>query len=480
MHPLCEFGDDLVCKHCGFRAKFPRVKRHCTTPRPLAARLSSYAAALARWIRAGRPIRDEDEIHRILAEHCTPCDRFRDGVCDACGCRVNASPRGWTNKIAMATESCPLPVPRWAASLGEGTGPLRVALVTPVMLAGGVESWHIAMARELAKPPDVRVACVGYLGAGGTWHEDVARELAEHAPIVGVVDSEHARPLASSWEVLQVAAASADVLIVWSIAAAELQFVRQNFPGKVVVGVSHGEADWWMAAAAPYVDRWVAVSARARPPIPSLEVAIIDNGVDVDRCVATLSREAVRDTAGIPRDARLIVSIGRLSPEKRTHLLAGALDRLPSDCWLWLVGDGREADRCREAAGRAIDRLVISPARRDVGNVLGAADCFAFASQGEGYGLAPVEALAAGVPLAATPVGVLPSLGDCAEWIPRDPTLGEVADAILAAFARDRAKIEASRALVTAEHSAAAMARRWAAYLTEVSHAPPAARPVAR
>ena len=74
------------------------------------------------------------------------------------------------------------------------------------------------MARELAKPPDVRVVCVSaILGAGGTWHEDVARELAEHAPIVGVVDSEHARPLASSWEVLQVAAASADVLIVWSI-----------------------------------------------------------------------------------------------------------------------------------------------------------------------------------------------------------------------------------------------------------------------
>jgi glycosyltransferase involved in cell wall biosynthesis len=370
----------------------------------------------------------------------------------------------------MATEQCPLDPPKWLAVGTERLAPLRVALLTPVMLSGGVESWHIAMARELGKRSDVQVACVGYLGAGATWHEPTAAELAEHTAILSVAASEHARKLSSSWEILQVCAESADVLVVWSLSVDELRFLREQCGAKHIVGVSHGETDWWMAAAAPCVDRWVAVSEAARPPVPSQAVTVLENGVDVERCRATLSREAVRDAADIPRDARVIVSIGRLSPEKRSHLLAGALDRLPPDCWLWLVGDGREAERVREAAGSAADRLVISPARRDVGNVLGAADCFAFASAAEGYGLAPVEALAAGVPLASTPVGILPQLGDVAEWLPLNPTLGQVADGILASLASGRGSERVARArdIVHAEHSAEAMARRWADYLTAI------------
>lgn len=469
MRNFCEFGDDLVCRHCGFRSKFSRVKRYCTTPRPAIARLSTYAQAMVRWIAAGRPVRPQGEIERILREHCEPCDKFRDGTCGACGCRVNSSHRAWQNKIAMATEQCPLNPPKWSARDNGDRGPLRVALVTPVMLAGGVESWHISMAKGMAKRHDVRVSCVAYLGGAANWHEETASELAQYAPIVGAAQSEHARLMATSWEALQVAAESSDVVLVWSLQAHELQFLREQHPGKPIVGVSHGEADWWMAAAAPYVDRWVAVSKAARPPIPSPVATVIDNGVDVARCRPTLSREAVRDAAGIPRDARLIVSVGRLSPEKRLHLLAGALDRLPSNCWLWLVGDGREAERCRQAAGASVDRLVISPARRDVGNVLGAADCFAFASQSEGYGLAPVEALAAGVPLVATPVGILPQLGDVAEWLPLDPTLGQVADGILAVLGdRQAERIASARGLVMREHSAEAMARRWSEYLSGV------------
>lgn len=118
------------------------------------------------------------------------------------------------------------------------------------------------------------------------------------------------------------------------------------------------------------------------------------------------------------------------------------------------------------AAGAAVDRLVISPARRDIGNVLAAADCFALMSQSEGYGLAPVEALVAGVPLVATPVGILPQLGDVAEWMPLDPTLGQVADGILAVLGdRQPERIATARDVVMAEHSAEAMARRWAHHL---------------
>jgi hypothetical protein len=73
------------------------------------ADVGHYAAALARWTAAGFPTRDAAEVARIEAEHCRPCTpHYRDGRCKKCGCRVNTSGLAVVNKIAMATEHCPL------------------------------------------------------------------------------------------------------------------------------------------------------------------------------------------------------------------------------------------------------------------------------------------------------------------------------------------------------------------------------------
>lgn len=76
---------------------------------PLAAQAVGYAKALARWIAAGRPTRPPALVQQIY-QVCTACDRFDPGGdrCRLCGCRVNQHQGGWRNKIAMATESCPL------------------------------------------------------------------------------------------------------------------------------------------------------------------------------------------------------------------------------------------------------------------------------------------------------------------------------------------------------------------------------------
>jgi hypothetical protein len=69
-----------------------------------------YTRALSRWIKAGRPVRSEEEIKQIFETHCAPCEAYdkRSSACRHCGCRVNFSTTAPLNKIAMRTEECPL------------------------------------------------------------------------------------------------------------------------------------------------------------------------------------------------------------------------------------------------------------------------------------------------------------------------------------------------------------------------------------
>ena len=65
-----------------------------------------YLGALQRWKEAGKPLRPDDEVKRIFAEHCEPCEHCRGNRCNVCGCRLKG--RSLLSKIAMATEHCPL------------------------------------------------------------------------------------------------------------------------------------------------------------------------------------------------------------------------------------------------------------------------------------------------------------------------------------------------------------------------------------
>ena len=80
---------------------------------------ASFVSAEAKWIAAGRPIRDEERVAELFTI-CQACEQFRpgtselEGSCAVCGCRLR-SIGGLFNKIQMATESCPLKPPKWTA-----------------------------------------------------------------------------------------------------------------------------------------------------------------------------------------------------------------------------------------------------------------------------------------------------------------------------------------------------------------------------
>ena len=98
LHHLVEEED---CRRCT-RNEPPK------TP-PLAARIVSYAEAVARWIAAGRPTRSEEEVKTIYETHCKPCPwrEWGTDICRGCGCYVTDHGLAVSNKIKMATEHCP-------------------------------------------------------------------------------------------------------------------------------------------------------------------------------------------------------------------------------------------------------------------------------------------------------------------------------------------------------------------------------------
>jgi glycosyltransferase involved in cell wall biosynthesis len=135
----------------------------------------------------------------------------------------------------------------------------------------------------------------------------------------------------------------------------------------------------------------------------------------------TRSPAEVRAALGVG-SRPLVLAIGRLQRQKRLDVLvdaAAAWAGDPAAPAVVIAGEGPERARlaARIRAGRAPVELLGS--RRDVADLLGAADVVALPSEWEARALVAQEALAAGVALVTTAVGGLPDLlGDAAVWVP--------------------------------------------------------------
>jgi glycosyltransferase involved in cell wall biosynthesis len=173
---------------------------------------------------------------------------------------------------------------------------------------------------------------------------------------------------------------------------------------------------------------------------------------------------------GFELTATIVVAVGRLSSEKRHHILIDSMKHL-SRGHLLIAGDGDERDalKARIAAAGLEERVRllgnISPS--EVDGLLAAGDVFAMSSQFEGLSLALVEAMTAGLPVVATdippirdvvvddqdrPAGVLMNSTDPERWaeailkLIENPKLsaeyGERARVRARAFDIDRSAIE--------------------------------------
>ena len=141
--------------------------------------------------------------------------------------------------------------------------------------------------------------------------------------------------------------------------------------------------------------------------------AVISNGVDAARFAA-----AAESGAGEPwraRYGRYVLAVGGIEPRKGTLELVEAMARSPGRCRCsWraatpcsTTGDYR-AEVFARAAALGVEPVVLGPVDdADLPGLVAGAAVFAFPSTKEGFGLAAMEALAAGVPLVARDLPVL-------------------------------------------------------------------------
>jgi len=140
-------------------------------------------------------------------------------------------------------------------------------------------------------------------------------------------------------------------------------------------------------------------------------VRVIWNGAPLDE-FAPVPREralALRRALGLPADAIVFGSIGRLNAQKGHVFLLEAAARVlqaHSEARLLVVGDGDLAVELRERAQALgiAERTVFTGHRTDVPDLLGVLDVFCLSSLYEGTPLALFEAMAAGKTIVSTAV----------------------------------------------------------------------------
>jgi glycosyltransferase involved in cell wall biosynthesis len=150
---------------------------------------------------------------------------------------------------------------------------------------------------------------------------------------------------------------------------------------------------------------------------PASKVRTIPNGIDFDRVrfSAPEAPAALRTALG-GDGAHLVLMVARLHPEKGyEHLFAALpllLRRLPRPVILLVAGTGALEDRYR-ALVRDLgcgDSVRFLGFRKDVPDLMGAADLLVLPSLAEAFGLVLAEALYLGTPVVASRVGGIPEI----------------------------------------------------------------------
>jgi len=125
-------------------------------------------------------------------------------------------------------------------------------------------------------------------------------------------------------------------------------------------------------------------------------------GMDFEPLRPRSDRRDVMAEFGIPDDAAVVGTVGRLTEQKNYRLfldIAAAVAEKRPDVRFLAVGGGPQEQEIRRwiAEGGLQDRVVLAGSRSDVPRLLAAMDVFLFPTAWEGLGLVVVEAQAAGL-----------------------------------------------------------------------------------
>jgi glycosyltransferase involved in cell wall biosynthesis len=200
-----------------------------------------------------------------------------------------------------------------------------------------------------------------------------------------------------------------------------------------------------MLEAATRAQALIAVSeALARKMVqigmPSDRIHVLRNGVDTELFVP-LSRVEARKRLGLNEEARWVVAVGNLVPEKGLDVLIRAVGAL-GDTRLLIVGDGVLRKALRKRAQKLAPARIIfrgNMPQSELRYAYAAGDVLALPSLREGWPNVLLEAIACGTPVVASDVGGVPEIlrDESAGVRVRSRTVEEWVDALRRALSAD-------------------------------------------
>jgi glycosyltransferase involved in cell wall biosynthesis len=187
-----------------------------------------------------------------------------------------------------------------------------------------------------------------------------------------------------------------------------------------------GRATSWglnrvVPGAARRADSLIVASASARDEICSIlgldpgRFTVVPHGVGPVPRVNPADEVVVRAKLGLER-RRVVLCLAALRPHKNQELLVRAAGSLPDDVAIVLAGpQERYVERVKELASElaVTDRVRLAGYMADpeVESLWSMADCGAFPTLAEGFGLPILEGMARGVPIACSDIPVLREVG---------------------------------------------------------------------
>jgi glycosyltransferase involved in cell wall biosynthesis len=294
----------------------------------------------------------------------------------------------------------------------------RILLLITLAEVGGAQTYVASLLPALVGRFDVIVAAHG----AGPLRDAATASGARFVPLEQVRRPVGARDLAGLVELVRLLRRHRpDILHASSSKAGVLGRLAGFLAGVPIrIFTVHG---WAFAAYAGLVGRVYRSADRLVRPLTTVTVCVSERErklglaartCDADRTVVI--RNAV-DVAGAPRgpaasrERPLIVAVGRLKAPKDFLTLVRALAKLVPDSFdAVIVGDGPDRTLLEDEIARLdlAGRVRLAGERRDVPELLAAADVFALSSSSEGMPVSVLEAMAAGLPVVASRVGGVP------------------------------------------------------------------------
>ena len=303
--------------------------------------------------------------------------------------------------------------------------PIRVGFVVHVMQVAGAEVLVRETIRHLATEIEPTIFCLDAIGSIG---EDLSKQ---GVPVVCLNrkpgwDFSVSRKLAREFTARRIEVVHAHQYTPFFYSAFAKWFAR---PVPKLILTEHGRHYPDIVApkrrafnrlildrCADEVNACIGFSARALSRIDGFRgnrIRVIENGIEVENYGPPADRTALRTRLGLDPAKRYLIHVARHHPVKdQATLLRGFAGAAVLNVELLMVGDGplrNDLEDLSRELGIA-DRVRFLGIRRDVADLLSAADAFALTSVSEAASLTLLEAMATGLPVIVTGVGGNPEI----------------------------------------------------------------------